>query len=79
MALITRVARLFRADTLLSDASLSWGRIVKLTGQSAGAQAAAKRVAQVLGTNLSVRKAGQVAPFVGAFLAGTIYRWLGKE
>jgi hypothetical protein len=50
----------------------SWGRIVKLTGQSAGAQAAAKRVAQVLGTNLSVRKVGQMAPLVGAAIGAGV-------
>lgn len=44
----------------------SWGRIVKLTGQTAGAQATIRRVARVLGVNLSTRKIGQLAPFVGA-------------
>lgn len=50
----------------------SWGRIVKLTGQSAGAQAAARRVAQVLGTNLSARKLGQIVPFVGAAIGAGV-------
>ncbi len=50
----------------------SWGRIVQMTGQSAGAQAAAKRVAQVLGTNLSARKVGQLAPFVGAAIGAGV-------
>jgi hypothetical protein len=50
----------------------SWGRIVRLTGQTAGAQAAAKRVAAVLGLNLSARKAAQVAPFVGAAIGAGV-------
>lgn len=50
----------------------SWGRIVKLTGQTAGAQAAAKRVAQVLGVNLSARKVGQLAPLVGAAIGAGV-------
>lgn len=50
----------------------TWGEIVKLTGHSAGAHAAAKRVATVLGANLSARKAAQVAPIIGAAVgAGT--------
>ena len=50
----------------------SWGRIVKLTGQTAGAQAAARRVAQVLGVNLSARKVGQLAPLVGAAIGASV-------
>lgn len=50
----------------------SWGRIVRLTGQTAGAQAAARRVAQVLGVNLSARKVGQLAPFVGAAIGAGV-------
>ncbi|MEM6825541.1 MAG: EcsC family protein [Pseudomonadota bacterium] len=50
----------------------SWGRIVKLTGQSAGAQAAAKRVAQALGANLSLRKVGQLTPLVGAAIGASV-------
>ncbi len=57
-------------DRLAADrASLSpdsWGRIVRLTGQNAGAQATARRVATVLGVNLSSRKVAQVLPLVGA-------------
>lgn len=50
----------------------SWGRIVKLTGQSAGAQAAARRVATILGINLSTRKVAQVMPFVGAAIGAGV-------
>ena len=50
----------------------TWGKIVKLTGQTAGAQAAAKRVATVLGLNLSARKAAQVMPFVGAAIGAGV-------
>ncbi|MEM9342216.1 MAG: EcsC family protein [Pseudomonadota bacterium] len=50
----------------------SFGRIVNLTGQAAGAQAAARRVAQVLGTNLSARKVAQMAPFVGAAIGASV-------
>jgi hypothetical protein len=50
----------------------SWGRIVRLTGQTAGAQSAAKRVAAVLGVNLSTRKAAQLAPFVGAAIGAGV-------
>ena len=50
----------------------SWGRIVRLTGQTAGAQAAARRVAQVLGVNLSARKFGQLAPIVGAAIGAGV-------
>ncbi|MEM0946897.1 MAG: EcsC family protein [Pseudomonadota bacterium] len=50
----------------------SWGKIVRLTGQAAGVQAASRRVAHVLGVNLSARKIGQMAPLVGAVIgAGT--------
>lgn len=44
----------------------SWGKIVRLTGQAAGVQATAKRVATILGVNLSTRKVAQMAPVVGA-------------
>jgi hypothetical protein len=50
----------------------SWGKIARLTGQTAGAQAAAKRVAAVLGVNLSTRKAAQVAPFIGAAIGAGV-------
>lgn len=50
----------------------TWGRIVKLTGQTAGAQAASKRVAQALGANLSARKVGQLAPVVGAAIGASV-------
>ena len=47
----------------------SWGKIVKLTGQAAGVQTAARRAAHILGVNLSTRKIGQMAPVVGAVVA----------
>ena len=50
----------------------TWGRIVKLTGQTAGAQATAHRVARVLGVNLSARKVGQLAPLVGAAIGAGV-------
>jgi hypothetical protein len=50
----------------------SWGKIARLTGQTAGAQAAAKRVAAVLGVNLSARKAAQIAPFIGAAIGAGV-------
>ncbi|MDU8945857.1 EcsC family protein [Ovoidimarina sediminis] len=50
----------------------TWGRIVKLTGQTAGAQATAHRVARVLGVNLSTRKVAQLAPLVGAAIGAGV-------
>lgn len=50
----------------------TWGRIVKLTGQTAGAQATAHRVARVLGVNLSTRKVAQMAPIVGAAIGAGV-------
>ena len=44
----------------------SFDRIVRMTGQTAASRTAAKRVASVLGVNLSTRKAAQIAPFIGA-------------
>ena len=48
------------------------GRIVKLTGQTAGVQATARRVAATLGVNLSARKAAQFVPFVGAAIGAGV-------
>jgi hypothetical protein len=64
------LARLARDRTELP--AESWGRIARLTGQTAGAQSAAKRVASVLGLNLSARKAAQIAPFVGAAIGAGV-------
>jgi hypothetical protein len=64
------LARLERDRTELP--ADNWGRIVRLTGQTAGAQSAAKRVAAVLGLNLSTRKAAQLAPFVGAAIGAGV-------
>lgn len=50
----------------------SWGQIVRLTGQTAGAQATARRVAAVLGVNLSTRKVAQLAPVVGAAIGAGV-------
>jgi hypothetical protein len=44
----------------------TWGKIVRLTGQTAGAQATMRRVATTLGINLSTRKMAQLAPVLGA-------------
>ena len=44
----------------------SFDKIVRLTGHTAASRAAVRRVATVLGLNLSARKAAQIAPFVGA-------------
>jgi hypothetical protein len=44
----------------------AWGKIVRLTGQAAGAQATMNRVAAVLGVNLSTRKLAQIVPLLGA-------------
>lgn len=43
-----------------------WQKIVRLTGQTTGSVAATRRVATVLGVNLSARKVAQLAPVVGA-------------
>ena len=43
-----------------------WQKIVKLTGQTTGTLAATRRVATVLGVNLSTRKVAQVTPIIGA-------------
>ena len=50
----------------------SWGKIVKLTGQAAGVQTAARRAAHILGVNLSTRKIGQMAPIVGAAIGAGV-------
>jgi hypothetical protein len=50
----------------------TWGQIVQMTGQSAGIQTASKRVAQVLGVNLSARKVAQIAPIVGAAIGAGV-------
>ncbi|MBT8460727.1 MAG: EcsC family protein [Boseongicola sp.] len=44
----------------------NWQKIVKLTGQTTGTLAATRRVATVLGVNLSTRKFAQVTPIIGA-------------
>ena len=44
----------------------SWQKIVKLTGQTSGSLAATRRVATVLGVNLSTRKVAQMTPIIGA-------------
>ena len=50
----------------------SWGKIVKLTGQAAGVQTAARRAAHILGVNLSTRKVGQMAPVLGAAIGAGV-------
>lgn len=50
----------------------SWQKIVRLTGQAAGAQSTVNRVAAALGVNLSARKIGQLAPFVGAAVGASV-------
>ena len=50
----------------------SWGKIVRLTGQAAGAQATVHRVAAALGVNLSARKLAQLAPVVGAAVGASV-------
>lgn len=50
----------------------AFGQIVRLTGQTAGAQAAVTRVAKMLGVNLSARKIGQVTPVVGAAIGAGV-------
>lgn len=50
----------------------SWGKIVVLTGQSAGAMSAMRRVAAVLGLNLASRKIAQIAPIVGAVVGASV-------
>lgn len=44
----------------------AWQKIVKLTGQTTGTLAATRRVATVLGVNLSTRKVAQLTPIIGA-------------
>ncbi|MEM9975655.1 MAG: EcsC family protein [Pseudomonadota bacterium] len=50
----------------------TWGKIVRLTGQAAGVQAAMHRVAATLGINLSTRKIAQLAPLVGAAVGASV-------
>lgn len=64
------IARLeAEADGIRPEA---FGQIVRLTGQTAGAQAAVVRVAKVLGVNLSARKLGQITPIVGAAIGAGV-------
>ncbi len=64
------LARLERDQSDISPES--WGKIVRLTGQTAGAQATVHRVATALGVNLSARKLAQLAPVVGAAVGASV-------
>ena len=49
-----------------------WQRISEMTGHASGTVAATRRVAIVLGINLSTRKVAQVAPVVGAAIGAGV-------
>jgi hypothetical protein len=50
----------------------AWQNIVKLSGQASGTFTATQKAAQVLGVNLSTRKIGQLAPFIGAAVGASV-------
>lgn len=49
-----------------------WHKVAEMTGHAAGASVAARRAAETLGVNLSVRKMAQVAPVVGAAVGASV-------
>lgn len=66
-AAITRLAE-ERAQLGADD----WHKVAEMTGHAAGASVAARRAAETLGVNLSVRKMAQVAPVVGAAVGASV-------
>ena len=67
---LAAIERLARERSEMSPEE--WGKIVNLTGQSAGTVAATRRVAQTLGVNLATRKMAQAVPFVGAAIGAGV-------
>jgi hypothetical protein len=49
-----------------------WRKVSEMTGQAVGASTAARRVAETLGVNLSMRKMAQVVPLVGAAVGASV-------
>ncbi|MEM6385710.1 MAG: EcsC family protein [Pseudomonadota bacterium] len=56
-----------------------WQKIARLAGQTTGSVAATKRVAAVLGVNLSTRKMAQLAPVIGAAVAAGVNAAFQKD
>ena len=67
---LAAIERLARERSEMSPEE--WGKIVNMTGQSAGTVAATRRVAQTLGVNLTTRKMAQAVPFVGAAIGAGV-------
>ncbi len=49
-----------------------WHKVSEMTGHAVGASTAARRVAETLGVNLSMRKMAQVVPLVGAAVGASV-------
>ncbi len=64
------IARLAKGrDTLGED---DWRNVAEMTGHAAGSSIAARRAAETLGVNLSMRKMAQVAPVIGAAVGASV-------
>lgn len=62
-----------RLETLQKEVSPeTLPNVVRMTGQTAGSLAATRRVATVLGVNLSTRKMAQLAPVIGAAVGASV-------
>ena len=64
------IARLAEGRKTLSEDD--WHKVAEMTGHAAGASVAARRAAETLGVNLSVRKLAQVTPVVGAAVGASV-------